>query len=375
MKKNKKQILFSVILVFLVVGFLEIALRLLAPAAAEPLPFPIAPRSSPNPAHPGHDRLGFRIRRCRPVPTSCARRFTDLRYQRRARGCVAKTLASMTGQTVYSRPMADWARTQPHTLGGGGCVAAEIIIEAFTRQRLFDSFDLVYNRKQLPDSRLRHRLQGRVRERAVRAHRGSPGENDSGSNHDNTAAAFLEHSKIYELLPGQGRGQRRAIPTASAEQQEHCKDNPKRVPRCSSNSTTAVPNGFHEAYRHGTRSRRSQNRGGCRSHSGNAEVNKRRPRKACGPRGADPHQGRCPQASQSPTKAYRALTDNEARMWRIAKDYFERNGIEYLDALPALQAQLTAGNQPYPVSQDGHPNGHGYRAIAELVAAYLQSQK
>ncbi len=50
---------------------------------------------------------------------------------------------------------------------------------------------------------------------------------------------------------------------------------------------------------------------------------------------------------------------------------FARRGIEYVDALPALRKQLAAGVQPYPVSQDGHPNRHGHQAIAKLVAAHL----
>jgi len=36
-----------------------------------------------------------------------------------------------------------------------------------------------------------------------------------------------------------------------------------------------------------------------------------------------------------------------------------------------LRAALDAGRQPYPVSQDGHPNAIGYRAIAESIAGRL----
>jgi hypothetical protein len=76
---------------------------------------------------------------------------------------------------------------------------------------------------------------------------------------------------------------------------------------------------------------------------------------------------------QNPSTSYSSLTENEEHFWRTTKDFLEQNGIKYLDPLPALQEQLMAGIQPYPVSNDGHPNKHGHRAIAKLVAAYLWS--
>lgn len=65
---------------------------------------------------------------------------------------------------------------------------------------------------------------------------------------------------------------------------------------------------------------------------------------------------------------------NEGHVWEVAKGFFAQNGIESLDFLPALQKQLAVGLQPYPFSQDGHPNAYGYQAIAEAVAAYLESE-
>jgi hypothetical protein len=75
---------------------------------------------------------------------------------------------------------------------------------------------------------------------------------------------------------------------------------------------------------------------------------------------------------QSPSRSYSNLTENEERFWRATKDFLEQNGIEYLDSWSVLQEQLAAGIQPYQVSDDGHPNKHGHRAIAKLVAAYLE---
>jgi lysophospholipase L1-like esterase len=52
--------------------------------------------------------------------------------------------------------------------------------------------------------------------------------------------------------------------------------------------------------------------------------------------------------------------------------FLEREGIAQIDALPALRAELAAGRQPYPVTQDGHPNAAGYAAIADAVASALK---
>jgi hypothetical protein len=76
---------------------------------------------------------------------------------------------------------------------------------------------------------------------------------------------------------------------------------------------------------------------------------------------------------QHPSMSYRRLTENEECVWRRTKDFLEQNDIEYVDALPVLQEQLTTGIQPYQVSQDGHPNEHGHKAIAKLIAAHLVS--
>lgn len=76
---------------------------------------------------------------------------------------------------------------------------------------------------------------------------------------------------------------------------------------------------------------------------------------------------------QNPPSSYRSPAENEERMWRRTKEFLERHGIEHLDALPALRAQLSKGTQPYPVSIDGHPNEQGRRAIAGLLAARLRS--
>ncbi len=74
---------------------------------------------------------------------------------------------------------------------------------------------------------------------------------------------------------------------------------------------------------------------------------------------------------ESPTPAFERLAENERRAMALVEAHLRDRGIELLDASTALRAELAAGNQPYPVSQDGHPNAVGHRAIAEAVAARL----
>jgi len=75
---------------------------------------------------------------------------------------------------------------------------------------------------------------------------------------------------------------------------------------------------------------------------------------------------------QDPSDEFRVLIDNETRFWETTKRFFDENGIEYADALPALRGRLARGIQPYRVSQDGHPIGEGHLAIAEAVYARMQ---
>jgi len=74
-----------------------------------------------------------------------------------------------------------------------------------------------------------------------------------------------------------------------------------------------------------------------------------------------------------PKPSFEALIAAERRFWTTTKNFLSRHGIEYIEALPALQNQLDLGNQPYKMSQDGHPNELGHAAIAELVEGNLHS--
>jgi len=74
---------------------------------------------------------------------------------------------------------------------------------------------------------------------------------------------------------------------------------------------------------------------------------------------------------EHPTSSYERLIEQESSFWRSTKEFLERGKIEYVDALPALEAAVEKGVEPYPITWDGHPNALGHLAIARRVAASL----
>ncbi len=77
------------------------------------------------------------------------------------------------------------------------------------------------------------------------------------------------------------------------------------------------------------------------------------------------------QAKGIATPNYHALVQNELQLWKETKLFLEEHSIEYIDALQSLQTELETGYQPYQITKDGHPNQHGYRAIADAINSYL----
>ena len=66
------------------------------------------------------------------------------------------------------------------------------------------------------------------------------------------------------------------------------------------------------------------------------------------------------------------LGRNEQEVWREIKNELHKSGISYVDVLPALRVALRAGESPYQITSDGHPNARGHKAIAEAVWRHLQ---
>lgn len=74
-------------------------------------------------------------------------------------------------------------------------------------------------------------------------------------------------------------------------------------------------------------------------------------------------------ASDSPVLA--KLLEREAELWDDVRAHLSARGIPWVDGLPALRRRLDRGDCPYRITADGHPNAVGYGAIAERVADFL----
>lgn len=75
---------------------------------------------------------------------------------------------------------------------------------------------------------------------------------------------------------------------------------------------------------------------------------------------------------QDPSPELAALALQEQEFWAETRHQLDRRGIPWVDALPALRAELAAARQPYPKTSDGHPNAGGQAAMAAAVAEVLR---
>ncbi|MEM6569699.1 MAG: hypothetical protein AAF726_23275 [Planctomycetota bacterium] len=64
---------------------------------------------------------------------------------------------------------------------------------------------------------------------------------------------------------------------------------------------------------------------------------------------------------------YRRLVEDESTLWSDVRTELDGLGITFVDGTEALRAALDAGEQPYPIDHDGHPNPAGQRALASAV--------
>lgn len=399
MKSVKKQAIFAAVTVLLVIVFLEVVLnlfalmsprvdRLLARPSADSFSAQTVPDERlgyrPNPAFPGHDSKGFRN------PEVPAKVEVVVFGDSQTKGTGVKPeeawprqLEPMIGETVYSMAYDGYGPVHSLILWDEAiALEPKIIIEAFyAGNDLFDAFNIVYNRGQYDELKSSDpQLQKSVRE----AEKSKPiakyvSRMFKMRAKQHPARFFLsKRSKVYGLLRRMRYELRRYL-AGSQDQDPWVRA--KAFAEAHSAYTQVFNNGrfrtvFTSEYRL-------------------SALNLKDPRIVEGYKISLRAIHRMNESAADrnirfivvliPTKelvfqllwsnassTYRILTENETVFWKITKDFLERNGIEYVDALPTLREQLTTGVQPYQVSHDGHPNGHGHRAIAKLITAYLK---
>lgn len=418
MKLNKRQAFFAVVLVLLVIGLLEMTLGLLAFVSPRVDRLLTSPRTlnaipsgvpdarlglRPNPAYPGHDRKGFRNLEV-PAKAHIVALGDSQTYGTwvEPEDAWPRQLESMTGKTVYNMAYGGYGPTHSLTMWDEAiALSPKIVIEAFyAGNDLFDSFNHVYNQGQLPGLKSSDpQLQASVREAeqsepiAKRVSRMfqmgttpvAVDEEATSVTRDGFSPRRLlsQHSKIYGLLRRARYESTRLVNKSNNITQEkwemekaHAEAHPAYCQVFSDGQFKTV---FTSEYRLS-----ALDLGDPRIAEG-LQISLRAIQRMHGFAAArnirflvvliPTKEAVFRQLWQNPSISYRSLIENEERVWRITRDFLEHNGIEYLDSLPVLREQLATGIQPYQISHDGHPNKHGHKAIAKLVAAHLESSK
>jgi hypothetical protein len=407
-KFNKKKFVFAALTIPLVIGILEVVLNILAATSTrlgrQLLPFridAIVPDDRLghrlNPKYPGHDSKGFKnpavpdkaqiiaLGDSQTYPTAIE---PDQAWPRR--------LESMTKETVYSFAVGGYGPVHSLILWPEAvALHPEIIIEAFySGNDLYDSFNIVYNRGQLPELKSPDaQLQKNVREAEelesieMRFNRMylMGGENTRYAKKPPSTATriwlslkrFLsEHSMIYglfwkaryivaDMIYNDPWENAKAFANSHAEY-------------CQVFSTGQFKTIFTTEYH-----LLGLNLEDPRIAEGHQISLRaiRRMAELAAERKIRFIVALIPTKElvfkelwSTPSESFRTLTDNEGRFLEITKHFFEENGIEYVDVLPALRTQLAEGIQPYHVSSDGHINEHGHLAIAKLMHAQIQME-
>ena len=418
MKLNTKKVYFFMVLALLVIVFSELTLYLFAfvsPRVDRLLASPWISRDysptvpderlifRPNPAIPGHDSKGFRNPE---VPTK-AQIVALGDSQTYGTGVDAKEawprrLETMIGKTVYSMAFGGFGPVHSLILWDEAvALQPNVVIEAFyAGNDLWDSFNLVYNWKQLPELRSSDpALQASIREaeqsesianRANKIHKMAlekPNVAVGEESRNATQNGFLpkrllsQHSKIYGLLRRTKyeflswvHKRNNSTRETWIREKAFAETHPESYQVYDDGQFQTI---FMSEYRFSV-----LNLGDPRIAEG-LEISLKAIKKM--------HQLATDRDIRflvvlvptketvfrdlwkHPSTSYRSLIINEERFWSITKNFFSYNGIEYLDSLPVLKKQLALGIQPYPVSSDGHPNEHGHIAIADLVASHLRS--
>ena len=353
----------------------------------------------PGPGVPGHDARGWRnptaYRKADVVALGDSQTYGE---NVAAAEIWPRRLEAMISHPVYAMAYGGYGPVHSLLLWSEATeLSPRVVIEAFySGNDLYDAFNIVYNRGQLPElksaeARTRKEVEDAekiepISQRVDRLFRmgraaSTAGQDDPGASSPSTGLrAFLAaHSRIFGLLRrARFELQRNDVPPALADMAwEDAKAFALRNPACceiftSGEFKTILTSDYRLS-----------------------ALNLKDPRIAEGLRLCLEAIKRMNELAsmkdiklvvlliptkelvlreqwKSPSRNFVLLVENEERMWRIAKDYLGQRGIAYVDALDALRKQLGDRRQPYPVTQDGHPNRYGHLAIALALAPVIQ---
>jgi hypothetical protein len=400
-----RKILFPVLLAFLIVAFLEVTLTLLSrlsPRVNEILTSYTAPHerfgARPHSAIPEYDSKGYRNPKV-PSPVDIVTLGDSQTFGAgvAAEDAWPRQFEAMTRKTIYNMAVSGYGPVDSlRQWDEAVALHPRVVIEGFyAGNDLYDSFNLVYNKGQhpefkVPEPRERNTIEQLEKSApiAVRVARmySMQGEGERNPGLTNGVVPSIrqllsKHSKLWGLL----RRTKSEIESLTDRSHESLDAEWK-----SAQAFAHAHQEFCEVFSN------EQFRTIFTSEYRFAALNLEDPRMAEGLRISLAVMKRLNEQAaashtrfvvvliptketvfreqwQNPSANFRTLTETEDRLWKTTKEFLKQNDIEFLEALPALREQLGTSMQSYPVSQDGHPNEAGHRAIAKAVAAYFES--
>ena len=342
----------------------------------------------PNPAYPGHDAKGFRNPSV-PEAVDIVALGDSQTYGSGVEGDEAwpARLQALSGYRVYNMAFGGWGPTHSLVLFDEAlAMKPRLIIEAFYGGNdLYDAFNMVYNRGQLPEFQ---NPSADVREAVRAAERSQPlavtvsrlyQAGDLYPQHSTVRSFLAMHSKIYGLL--------RAIWYET--QQRLVSDVPAAAWNDAKARAAAAPDPttfeifeegerrtiFNSSYRL-TGLDLDDVRIGEGLRIALAAIDRMSERAESEGIGflvillPTKQQVFRPFVAR-PSPSFESLVHNEDQMWTTAGAHFAERGIDFIDTLPSLRQQLASGPQPYAATHDDHPSPAGQVAIAKAIDAGL----
>lgn len=400
----RKKALFSMIAGILVIGFLEITLGLLALASPTvhdilsnkrvigiPQVVPDARLSvRPNPAYPEHDVNGFRNLSV-PAKVSIVAMGDSQTYGTgvKLEEAWPKQLEQNFGQSVYSMACGGYGPAHSLLLWDEAvAMNPEIVIEAFyAGNDLYDSFNIVYNLGQLAelkndDPQIQEQLKPSKQKSAIGTSVSTWDAMRNPAPIDPNSLAPRELLSRYSNLYGlfrrvvlECRQRKRLTPDEEwVISQAAAKSKPAYLQEFNNDQFKTLLTCKHRMSALNLK-KRQISEGLQISWKAMQQMHLRSDAKKIRfvvvmiPTKEMVFLHLC----ENPTPEQLLLAENEKLCWAKTKDFMTANGIEFVDALPALKDQFAAGTQPYRMNADGHPNAFGHQAIAQVVADALST--
>lgn len=398
-RSKKKNLIFSIILVLIIFLFLEIILHVFS-LASPYIGFLLSPNVivdekigvRPNPMHPEHDQKGWRNKSV-PSEVSIV--------------CMGDSQTYGHGVTLtqsWPQQLEKLSEEKTYNMAYGGYGPAhrlllleeaismkpKLIIEAFySGNDLYDSYSLVYDRKQLPDLKTADRLLLRSISEAENIEPLRKKIKRISSVKKNIFVKFRvflsRHSKIYGVLRAAKRvsNQRNNTNASKVLYWESVKQTAKKNKEIHQvfihgNIKTVFTSYYRysaidlddpriqEGYRISLESIRLMKEHSCTANIKFVALlipSKELVFKDIVYENLD----EIPQI-------YKYLIEKEELFWEKTKDFFQNQGIHFIESLSILRKYIKKGNQPYKISADGHPNFLGHQAIAEIVLKEIKKQ-